>query len=115
MTNRAGAIDRTLAGAFASVILMLAALFFPFLELSVAGLHRNASLLDAALAFTSGLVVPLSVATALLIVVIPLVRATRARLHAPAAPPRPPAGPRRRARLPRSRPTSGPGRWPRSS
>jgi paraquat-inducible protein A len=75
MTNRAGAIDRTLAAAFGSVILMVAALLFPFLELSVIGLHRNASLLDAALAFTSGLVIPLSVATALLIIVIPVVRA----------------------------------------
>ena len=55
---------------------MLAAIFTPFLELSVVGLHRNASLLDAALAFTSGLVVPLSVATALLIIVLPLVRAS---------------------------------------
>jgi paraquat-inducible protein A len=75
MTNRANAVDRALAGSFASVILMLAALFFPFLELSIAGLHRKASLLDAALAFSSGIVVPLSAATALLIVVIPLVRA----------------------------------------
>ena len=76
LTNRANAIDRALAGSFASVILMLAAIFFPFLELSIAGLRRKASLLDAAMAFSSGLVVPLSVATALLIVVIPLVRAT---------------------------------------
>jgi paraquat-inducible protein A len=93
LTNRAGAIDRTLSGAFASVILMLAALFFPFLELSVAGLHRNASLLDAATAFTSGLELPLSVATTMLIVVIPLVRTTALaytllplRLGRPAAP-----------------------------
>jgi paraquat-inducible protein A len=76
LTNRANAIDRALAGSFASVILMLAAIFFPFLELSIAGLHRKASLLDAALAFSSGLVVPLSAATALLIVIIPLLRAT---------------------------------------
>jgi paraquat-inducible protein A len=75
ITNRANAIDRALAGSFASVILMLAAIFFPFLELSIAGFSRKASLLDAAMAFSSGLVVPLSVATALLIVVLPLVRA----------------------------------------
>jgi len=75
LTNRANAIDRTLAGAFGSVILMISALTLPFLELSVVGLHRNATLLDAALAFTSGLVIPLSAATALLIIVIPLVRA----------------------------------------
>ena len=76
MTNRRGAIDRTLASAFGSLILMLAALFFPFLKLSVAGLHKNATLIDAALAFSSGLVVPLSAATALLIVILPLLRAS---------------------------------------
>ncbi len=76
MTNRRGAIDRTLASAFGSLILMLAALFFPFLELSVAGLHQNATLIDAALAFSSGLVIPLSAATALLIVILPLIRAS---------------------------------------
>ena len=75
LTNRTGAIDRTLSAAFASVILMTAALFFPFLELSIAGLHRNASLIDAATAFTSKLELPLSLATTLLIVVIPLIRA----------------------------------------
>jgi len=93
MTNRHNAIDRTLAAAFGSVILMVAALTFPFLELSAVGLHRNATLLDAALAFTSGLVIPLSAATALLIIVIPLVRACALaytllplRLGRPAAP-----------------------------
>jgi paraquat-inducible protein A len=75
MTNRAGALDRTLAAAFASVVLMMSAVFFPFLELSAIGLHRRASVLDAALAFSSGLVLPLSVAVALLIIVIPLIRA----------------------------------------
>ena len=104
MTNRAGAIDRTLAAAFASAILMVAALFFPFLELSVIGLHRNASVLDAALAFSSGLMVPLALATALLIVVIPLVRAAALTYTLlPLRLGRPPA-PRRRARVPPRRP-----------
>ena len=76
LTNRRGAIDRTLASAFASVILMTAAIFFPFLELSVAGLHKNASLLDAALAFSHGLMAPLSIATTLLIIVLPVIRAS---------------------------------------
>ncbi len=75
LTNRTGAIDRTLSAAFASVILMISALFFPFLELSIAGLHSNASLLDAATAFTSRLELPLSLATTLLIVVMPMIRA----------------------------------------
>lgn len=75
MTNRAGAVDRTLAAAFASVILLIAALFFPFLELSIAGVTRKASLLDAALAFADTLVAPLSIGTTLLIIVLPIIRA----------------------------------------
>ena len=39
MTNRPSAIDRTLAASFASVILMVGALLFPFLELSTFGLQ----------------------------------------------------------------------------
>lgn len=74
-TNRAGAVERTLAASVASVILILAAVFFPFLELSIAGLRRSASVMDAALAFSGGPMIPLAIATALLIVVIPLVRA----------------------------------------
>lgn len=75
MTNRPRALDRTLAAAFASVILMIGAVLFPFLELSTYGLHRKASVLDAALAFSSGLMVPLAIAVGLLIIVIPLLRA----------------------------------------
>lgn len=74
-TNRPTAMDRTLAAAFASVILMIGAVFFPFLELSAVGLNRKASVLDAALAFSSGLMVPLAIAVGMLIVVIPLIRA----------------------------------------
>lgn len=75
MTNRAGAMDRTLAAAFASLILLAIALFFPFLELSIAGVTRKASLLDAALAFADTLVAPLSIVTTLLIIVLPMIRA----------------------------------------
>ena len=75
MTNRAGAVDRTLAAAFASLILLVAALFFPFLELSIAGVTRAASLLDAALAFADTRIAPLSIATTLLIIVLPMIRA----------------------------------------
>lgn len=75
LTNRPGALDRTLAAAFASLILMAGAILFPFLELHTFGLHRKASVLDAALAFSSGLMIPLAVAVGMLIIVIPLVRA----------------------------------------
>lgn len=75
-TNRPTAMDRTLAAALASVILMAGALLFPFLELSTFGLSRSASVLDAALAFSSGLMVPLAIAVGMLIIVIPMIRAT---------------------------------------
>lgn len=76
MTNRPGALDRTLASAFASVVLMVGAVTFPFLELSTFGLHRKASVLDAAFAYSSGFMVPLAIAVGMLIVVIPLLRAS---------------------------------------
>lgn len=75
LTNQPGALDRALASALSSVILMAAAIFFPFLELSAIGIHQRASVLDAALAFSSGTMIPLAVATGLLIVVVPLLRA----------------------------------------
>ncbi len=75
MTNRPGALDRTLAASFASVILMVGAMLFPFLELSTYGLHRQASVLDAALAFSKGAMVPLAIAVGMLIIVIPMIRA----------------------------------------
>ncbi len=93
MTNRAGAVDRTLAAAFASVVLIFGAILFPFLQLSTFGFQRSASVLDAARAFSSGLMAPLAVAVGLLIVVIPLIRAGALayvilplRLRRPAAP-----------------------------
>lgn len=75
MTNRRGALQRTLAASVASLILMVAAVTFPFLEMSIAGLSSTASVIEVALAFQGGLVTALSVATLLLIVVIPLLRA----------------------------------------
>lgn len=93
MTNRRGAFERTLVSAVSSVILMVAAVTFPFLEMSVAGLTSTASVLEVALAFKGGLVAALSVATMLLIVVIPLLRALALSyvllpliLHRPPAP-----------------------------
>lgn len=75
MTNRPGAFERTLVAAISSAILMVAAITFPFLEMSIVGLSSAASVLDVALAFQGGFVTLLSVATMLLIVVIPLIRA----------------------------------------
>lgn len=75
MTNRHGAFERTLVAAVSNVILMVAAVTFPFLTMSVAGLSSSASVLGVALAFQGSIVAALSAATLLLIVVIPLVRA----------------------------------------
>lgn len=71
---RENAFARVLALAVTSVVLMVGAVFFPFIELQVAGLHNRASVLDAALAFSSGFMAPLAVAVALLIVLIPTAR-----------------------------------------
>ncbi|MHC0053621.1 paraquat-inducible protein A [Actibacterium sp. D379-3] len=71
---RAGAFARIVSLAVTAMILMSAAMFFPFLALSAGGLHHATSILGAVLAFSSGLMVPLSVAVAGLIVLIPLIR-----------------------------------------
>jgi paraquat-inducible protein A len=75
VTNPPRATDRVLATAVASAVLIVAAVFFPFLELNVMGLERRASVLDAARAYSTGLMVPLAVLTGLVIVVTPILRA----------------------------------------
>lgn len=76
MTNRRGAFDRTLAAAFGSLILMIGAITFPFLEMSIAGTQSRASVLEVAFAFNDTIEAPLSAAICLLIIVIPMLRAT---------------------------------------
>lgn len=60
--------------ALSTIILVFGALWFPFLTISTSGFSNSASLLDAALAFTDGPLLVLSVAVLALIVVVPLVR-----------------------------------------
>ncbi len=74
MAPREGAMTRIVMLAAAALILMIAAVFFPFLELEASGLRHRSSVFDAVLAFSDGLMLPLSVATAALIVVLPLIR-----------------------------------------
>jgi len=57
-----------------SLVLMIAAVFFPFLELRAAGLSQRSSLFDAVLAFSEGLMLPLAFAVAALIILLPLFR-----------------------------------------
>ncbi len=71
---RVNAYLRVLSLALTALILMLGAVFFPFIELEAAGLRNRTSVLDAVLAFSSGLMLPLSIAVALLIVLIPAAR-----------------------------------------
>jgi paraquat-inducible protein A len=68
-------LDRILGGAFATVVLVVSALFLPFLQLSAKGLKSSASLFDTARAFNQGITAPLSIVLVLLIVVLPVTRA----------------------------------------
>ena len=71
---RANAMTDILMLAAAALILMVAAVFFPFLEIHAAGLGQRSSVLDAILAFSDGLMLPLSFAVAALIVLLPVTR-----------------------------------------
>lgn len=59
-----------------SLVLMFLAVFFPFLEITAGGMTRRSSVLDAALAFSTGLTLPLTLAVAAFIVVVPTIRLT---------------------------------------
>jgi len=74
MAPREGAMTRIVMLSATALILMVGAVFFPFLELSAQGLGRKSSVFDAILAFSDGLMLPLSFAVAALIVVLPVTR-----------------------------------------
>lgn len=71
---RTGAMMRIVMLALTSFILMLAAVFFPFLEITAAGRSQRSSILDVALVFADGPFVGLAIAVGALIVLIPLAR-----------------------------------------
>lgn len=71
---RRGAGARVIALALASVIMVVGVLFFPFLQIRVAGFRSDATVIDAALAFSGGPLVILSLAVAALIIFLPLTR-----------------------------------------
>ncbi|MBE9638378.1 paraquat-inducible protein A [Salipiger mangrovisoli] len=71
---RSMAMTRIIMLALSALVLMIAAMFFPFLELSVAGRVQRSSLLDTILAFSNGMTAPLTIAMASLIVILPTVR-----------------------------------------
>jgi len=71
---RANAMTQIVMLAITGTILMITAISFPFLTIETHGLRQQASVIDTVLAYSDGLMVPLSLAMAALIVVLPLTR-----------------------------------------
>lgn len=71
---RPNAMTRIVMLATTGTILMITAISFPFLTIETHGLRQQASVIDTVLAYSDGLMVPLSLAMAALIVVLPLTR-----------------------------------------
>ena len=71
---RAGAFSRLIALSFTSLVLMVGAVFFPFLEISRMGFGNETSLFGVAMAFSDGALVPLTVALLGSIVGLPVLR-----------------------------------------
>jgi paraquat-inducible protein A len=71
---RANAMTGIVMLAITGTILMIAAISFPFLTIESHGLRQQASVIDTNLAYSDGLMMPLSLAMAALIVVLPLTR-----------------------------------------
>lgn len=72
--NQVNAIASVLSLAVASVVLMIAAIAFPFLDLEASGISNGTSLLGAVMAFGQDFAVPLAIAVAAFIVFLPLLR-----------------------------------------
>ena len=72
---REGAFTQIVALSVTSLVLMVAAVFFPFLEISRMGLGNATSLFGVAMAFSEGWLMPLTVATLTFLVGLPTLRA----------------------------------------
>lgn len=72
---QAGAFTRIIALSFTSLVLMVGAVFFPFLEISRMGFGNETSLFGVVMAFSKGALVPLTVALMGSIVGLPVLRA----------------------------------------
>jgi paraquat-inducible protein A len=75
-TAQPAAIARIFSLALTAFVLMLAAISFPFLDLDVKGNHNATSVIGAIMAFRDGLALPLAVAVAFFIIILPLARLT---------------------------------------
>lgn len=71
---RDSAMTQIVMLATTATVLMVAAVFFPFLEIDASGLNSRSSVFDAIMAFSGGPLLPLSLAVAALIVVLPVAR-----------------------------------------
>jgi paraquat-inducible protein A len=74
ITPRKSAGMQIIMLALAIIVLVVAAGVFPFLSIEAAGVRNSVSVIDAALAFSGGWLYFVALATATLILVIPLVR-----------------------------------------
>lgn len=72
---RAGAFGQLIALSFTSMVLLMGAVFFPFLEISRMGFGNATSLFGVALAFADGVLLPLVLGVMVLIVGLPVLRA----------------------------------------
>ncbi|MBD9526641.1 MULTISPECIES: paraquat-inducible protein A [Paracoccus] len=72
---RAGAFTRIIALSVTSLVLMVGAVFFPFLEISRMGFGNETSLFGVAMAFSHGALMPLTVALMATIIGLPVLRA----------------------------------------
>jgi paraquat-inducible protein A len=72
---RDGAFSQLIALSFAAIVLMMGAVFFPFLEISRMGFGNATSLFGVALAFADGVLLPLVLAVLVMIVGLPVLRA----------------------------------------
>ncbi len=73
-TAQPGALMSVVSLAVAAIVLMVVAVSFPFMDLDVSGNHNATSVFNAIAAFNTGLAVPLAVAVALFIVILPVTR-----------------------------------------
>ncbi|WP_265501210.1 paraquat-inducible protein A [Paracoccus beibuensis] len=71
---REGAFAQLIALAFTSMVLLVGAVFFPFLQVSAMGFGNASSLFDVALAFADGVLLPLVLAVLAMIIGLPIAR-----------------------------------------
>lgn len=71
---REGAFVQLIALAFTSMVLLMGAVFFPFLEVSTFGFGNASSLFDVALAFAQGVLLPLVLAVLAMVIGLPITR-----------------------------------------